>query len=45
MLLLADWRTKKGERIGDRPIKAMTPVAADKLYALIAEAGPARAKS
>src|ERR1700740_3660517 len=33
MLLLADWRTKKGDRIGDRPIKAMTPVADEKLYA------------
>jgi hypothetical protein len=40
MLLLADWRTKKGDRIGDRPIKAMTPVAADKLYALIAGGRP-----
>jgi len=40
MLLLADWRTKKGDRIGDRPVKAVTPVAADKLYALIAEGRP-----
>jgi len=40
MLLLADWRTKKGDRIGDRPIKPMTPVAADKLYALIVEGRP-----
>jgi hypothetical protein len=40
MLLLADWRTKKGDRVGDRPIKAMTPVAADTLYALIAEGRP-----
>ena len=45
MLLLADWRTKKGDRIGDRPIKAMSPVTADKLYALIAEGGPARRKA
>jgi hypothetical protein len=40
MLLLADWRTKTRDRIGDRPIKAMTPVVADKLYALIAEGRP-----
>jgi hypothetical protein len=40
MLLLADWRTKKGDRIGDRSIKAITPVAADKLYTVIAEGRP-----
>jgi hypothetical protein len=40
MPLFADRRTKKGDRTGDRPIKAMTPVAADKLYASIAEGRP-----
>ena len=32
MQLVVDHRTNKGDRIGDRPIKAITPVAADKLY-------------
>jgi hypothetical protein len=40
MLLLADWRTKKGDRIGDRRIKAITPAGADKLYTLIADGRP-----
>jgi hypothetical protein len=39
MLLLSDLRTKKGDRVGDRHIKAITPVSADKLYELVIE-GP-----
>jgi hypothetical protein len=39
MLLLADTRTKKGDRVGDRSIKAISPVSADKLYGLVI-AGP-----
>lgn len=35
MLLVADIVTKKGDRIGDRRIMAITPVSADKLYAII----------
>jgi len=35
MLLLCDLRTKKGDRVGDRGIKAITPVSADKLYELV----------
>jgi hypothetical protein len=39
MLLVADTVTKKGDRIGDRSIKSITPVSADKIYDLIL-AGP-----
>lgn len=39
MLLVADIVTKKGDRIGDRKIKAITPVSADKIYSIII-AGP-----
>jgi hypothetical protein len=39
MLLLADMRTKKGDRIGDRSIKAISPVSADKIYGLVID-GP-----
>jgi hypothetical protein len=35
MLLVTDVITKKGDRIGDRKIKAITPVAADKIYELV----------
>ena len=35
MLLIADIVTKKGDRIGDRKIKAITPVSADKIYEII----------
>jgi hypothetical protein len=35
MLLIADMVTKKGDRIGDRPIKSISPVSADKIYELI----------
>jgi hypothetical protein len=35
MLLLVDARTKKGDRIGDRSVKAISPVSADKLYGLV----------
>jgi len=35
MLLLADARTKRGDRIGDRSIKAISPASADKLYELV----------
>jgi hypothetical protein len=39
MLLVTDIATKKGDRIGDRTIKAITPVSADKIYEIII-AGP-----
>jgi hypothetical protein len=39
MLLLADTRTKRGDRIGDRSIKAISPASADKLYELVIQ-GP-----
>jgi hypothetical protein len=32
MLLVTDFITKKGDRVGDRKIKAITPVSADKIY-------------
>lgn len=32
MLLVTDLVTKKGDRVGDRKIKAITPVSADKIY-------------
>src|SRR5580700_4207381 len=32
MLLVTDMVTKKGDRVGDRKIKAITPVSADKIY-------------
>ena len=39
MLLITDIVTKKGDRIGDRRIRAITPVSADKIYDLICQ-GP-----
>ena len=39
ILLITDIVTKKGDRIGDRRIRAITPVAADKIYELICQ-GP-----
>ena len=39
MLLVSDMVTKKGDRIGDRKIKAISPVSADKIYELIVQ-GP-----
>jgi hypothetical protein len=39
MQLVEDQVTKKGDRVGDRPVKAITPRAADRLYARIVE-GP-----
>ena len=39
MLLIADIVTKKGDRIGDRRIRAITPVSADKIYDIICK-GP-----
>ena len=39
MLLVTDLVTKKGDRVGDRKVKAITPVSADKIYELIV-AGP-----
>ena len=39
MLLVADLVTKKGDRVGDRKIKAISPVSADKIYELVV-AGP-----
>ena len=35
----ADLVTKKGDRVGDRKIKAITPVSADKIYEMVI-AGP-----
>ncbi len=35
MLLVTDIVTKKGDRIGDRKIRAITPVSADKIYDII----------
>ena len=32
MLLVTDLITKKGDRVGDRKVKAVTPVSADKIY-------------
>ena len=39
MLLLADVLTKKGDRVGTRPVKAITPRSADKLYRIVCEGG------
>jgi integrase len=39
MLLVGDMPTKKGDRVGDRPVKSITPLAADKLYEKVI-AGP-----
>jgi hypothetical protein len=39
MLLVAELATRKGDRVGDRMIKAITPISADKIYELIV-AGP-----
>jgi hypothetical protein len=39
MLLVTDLVTKKGDRVGDRQVKAITPVSADKIYELVI-AGP-----
>jgi hypothetical protein len=39
MHLVTDMVTKKGDRIGSRPIKAITPISADKIYERIV-AGP-----
>jgi hypothetical protein len=39
MLLVSDIVTRKGDRIGDRKIKAITPLSADKIYELILQ-GP-----
>lgn len=39
MLLVTDIVTRKGDRIGDRKIRAITPVSADKIYDIICQ-GP-----
>ena len=39
ILLVTDIVTKKGDRVGDRRIRAITPVAADKIYDIICQ-GP-----
>ena len=39
MLLVTDMVTKKGDRIGERPIKSITPVSADRIYELVCD-GP-----
>jgi hypothetical protein len=41
MRLVANVIDKKGKRIGDRPIRAITPAAADKLYGIVRDT-PAR---
>jgi hypothetical protein len=43
MLLVTDMVTKKGDRVGDRKVKAISPVSADKLYERII-AGPRGAR-
>jgi hypothetical protein len=35
MLLVADLVTKRGDRVGDRKIKSISPMSADKIYSLI----------
>ena len=35
MLLVTDLVTKKGDRVGERKVKAITPVSADKIYELV----------
>ena len=35
MLLVSDIVTKKGDRVGDRRIRAISPVSADKIYEII----------
>jgi hypothetical protein len=35
MLLVSNVVTKKGDRVGDRSVKAITPISADKLYDII----------
>jgi hypothetical protein len=39
MQLVTDIVTKKGDRVGDRPIKAITPLSADRIYEIVLE-GP-----
>lgn len=39
MLLITNIRTKKGDRIGDRRIRSITPLSADKIYEIICD-GP-----
>jgi hypothetical protein len=39
MLMVADTPTKKGDRIGDRPVRSITPRGADKIYEKIID-GP-----
>jgi hypothetical protein len=41
--LVTDLETKKGDRIGDRQIKAITPLSADKIYEIVLE-GPSGAR-
>ena len=41
MLLLADLLTKKGDRVGDRMVRAITPRSADMLYAKVCDSGRA----
>ena len=39
MLAVADMLTKHGDRIGGRPVKSITPAAADKIYETLCQ-GP-----
>jgi hypothetical protein len=43
MLLITNIRTKKGDRIGDRRIRAITPLSSDKIYEIICN-GPRGAR-
>jgi hypothetical protein len=45
MKLLCDIRTKKGDRIGDRFIRSISPVSADKLYAIVRDTPSRKGKT
>ena len=47
MLLVTDMITKKGDRLGDRKVKAITPVSADKITSgsLLVHAGSDHARA
>jgi hypothetical protein len=43
--LLCDIKTKKGDRIGDRFVRSITPVSADKLYAIVRDTPSRKGKT
>jgi hypothetical protein len=43
--LLCDIKTKKGDRIGDRFVRGITPVSADKLYAIVRDTPSRKGKT